>query len=518
MLYGRCDEEPLLAHQPFVEALRHYVRHCPAQLLSAQVQLISGELRRVVPELAERVPELSDPLPGDPDGARHRLFEAVAAFLTEAARQRPLVLLLDDLQWADEATLLLLKYVARYPGDARLLIVGTYRDTDVDRAHPLSSVLATLEREQLAERLSLGRLDENAVYELVGWHTGERAPADLRRMVFEETQGLAFFVVEVSRHLSDAANDAPAASAPTRLTLPDGVKELVRRRLARLGPGCSRVLEAAAVLGSAFAFETLERLCDAGEDELIDALERAVRSQLLTEPAHGDGRYAFSHALIRDVLYGSLGYTRRARLHRRAAAAIEAARAGGELPFAELAHHLEQAGAPDDLDRALEYEELAAGESLALLAYEQAAEHLRRALDLLGRRGAAEQAARRCDLTIALGEAERMAGEARHRETLLQAARLRSSSATAPGPRAPRSPTTAASTAQRRASIRSSSRCSRRCGRCSPTTTRRRTRGWLGRLASSSSQTTTGGGGRSSRTPRSSWRAASATPRSSHGS
>ncbi len=424
VLYGRCDEEPLLPYQPFVEALRHYVRHCPARLLASRVKLISGELRRVVPELAERVPELSQPLAGDADGARHRLFEALAAFLSETAREQPAVLVLDDLQWADDATLLLLKYVARYPSDARLMVVGTYRDTDIDDAHPLSSVLVALEREQLLERVPLARLDEGAVSELVGWHTGEHAPADLRRMVFEETQGLAFFVVEISRHLSDSAGDpAQTDRATSRITLPDNVKDLIRRRLARLGPETSRALATAAVLGSSFAFDTLQRVCNGGEDELLDALDRAVGAQLVVEPVEGEARYAFSHALIRDVLYSSLGHTRRRLLHRRAAATIQAANAGGELPFAELAHHLECAGAPEDLRGALHFESRAADKALASLAYEQAAERLRRALDLLARSGEATPSAR-CDLMTTLGEAERKAGVAGHRDTLLQAANV----------------------------------------------------------------------------------------------
>src|SRR5204862_4506065 len=139
--------------------------------LAGQVQLISGELRRVVPELAERVPALAQPLSGDPEGARFRLFEAVAALLCEAAWHRPLVLVLDDLHWADDATLLLLKYVARYPREARLMVVGTYRDMDVEPGHPLHGVLADLAREQVHERFALGGLDAGAVSELVGRHT-----------------------------------------------------------------------------------------------------------------------------------------------------------------------------------------------------------------------------------------------------------------------------------------------------------------------------------------------------------
>jgi predicted ATPase/DNA-binding SARP family transcriptional activator len=421
VLYGRCDEESLLPHQPFVEALRQYVRNCPASMLANQVGLISGELRRVVPELAERVPELPHPLPGDPEGARHRLFEAVSALLCETAQQRSVVLLLDDLHWADAATLLLLKYIARYPRAARLMIVGTYRETDVGGQHPLTGVLADLTREQLVERLALGRLDEGAVFELVGWHTGNRATTDVHRMIFEETDGLPFFVLEFARHLSEWTPTPTSA----RLALPEGVRDLVCSRLSHLGSETTRVLETASVVGQAFSFELLERLCNASQDDLVDALDRAVRAQLVREPATGDGRYGFSHALIRHVLYDTLTVTRRRLLHRRVAAAIEEAGASqDEGGYAELAHHLGHAGGSEDLERAIGYAVLAGDHALALLAYEQAAAHYRRAIEMLDRRGAPAFEAQRCELMIAQGEAERMAGDPAHRETLLRAATL----------------------------------------------------------------------------------------------
>lgn len=422
VLYGRCDEEPLLPHQPFVEALRHYVASVDAGVLSGQVQLITGELRRVVPELAERVPGLAPPLAGDPDGARYRLFEAVTALLCEAAQHRPLVLVLDDLHWADEATLLLLKYVARYPREARLMVVGTYREMDLEPEHRLNGVLADLAREQAFERIALGRLDAGAVSELVAHSTGDSAPPELHRLVFEETGGNAFFVVEILRHLAESGVGA-ATLAPRGLPLPEGVRDLIGRRLVRLGERCNRALGVASVLGRSFQFDTLERICGLGQDELVDALEGAVRAQILEESTASVGSYAFSHALIREVLYSALAPTRRALLHRRAALAIEDARAGDLEPhLAELASHFGQAGADADLDKAIAYGARAGERAVALLAYEQAAGHYRRAIELLDRRGA--PVLERCDLTIARGEAERMAGDPAYRGTLLEGARI----------------------------------------------------------------------------------------------
>lgn len=432
VLYGRCDEQTLLPHQPFVEALRHYVSNCAPAVLAGQVQLISGELRRVVPELAERLPELATPLSGDPEGARHRLFEAVAGLLCAAAQERALVFLLDDLHWADEATLLLLKYVARYPHEARLMVVGTYREMDVEHDHPLNGVLADLAREQLFERLAPGCLDESAVSELVLRHTSNRAPPELQRMVFEGTEGNAFFVVEVMRHLAESASAggegdaAMALPASGRLPLPEGVKDLISRRLARLGPQTSRVLATAAVLGREFGLEMLERLCGLGSDELVDTLERAVHARFIEECAGCIGQYAFSHALIRDVLYETLTATRRALLHRRVAAAIEQAYAADLEPhLAELAHHFGQGGSRADTDKAIMYAARAGERAVELLAYEQAVTHHRHAIELLAPAlDAFERRIQHCDQTIARGEAERKAGDPAYRRTLLQGARI----------------------------------------------------------------------------------------------
>jgi DNA-binding SARP family transcriptional activator len=420
VLYGRCDEDPLQPHQPFVEALRHYICNADPTVIAGQVQLISGELRRVVPELAERVPGLAHPLSGDPAGARYRLFEAVAGLLCEAAQHRPLVLVLDDLHWADDATLLLLKYVARYPREARLMIVGTFRDMDVEPGHRLHGLLADLAREQVFERIALRGLDERAVAELVGLHTADRASPELGRRVFEETEGHAFFVVEVLRHLAETG--ASPEIGERRLPLPEAVRTLIGRRLARLGRETTRVLGTASVLGRAFDFDRLERLCDLGQDALVDALDRAVAAQIVEESSTTVGLYSFAHALTRDVIHGTLTPTRRALLHRRAATAIEEANAADLEPvLAELASHFEQAGSPSDLEQAIAYGARAGDRAIAVLAYEQAAAHYGHTLDLLGAGGSPEL---RCDLTIARGEAERMAGNAAYRETLLDGARI----------------------------------------------------------------------------------------------
>jgi len=422
VLHGRCEEEELMPQEPFVEALREYVRGCDASLLDALVRPLSGELRRVVPELAERVPALAEPAAGDPESARYRLFDAIATLLCDVARLRPLVLVIDDLHWADPGTLLLLKYVARRRAGERLMIVGTYRDMDVEPGDPLAGVLADLARERLTERVALGCLDERAVAELVDAHAADCRPDALREIVFRQTAGNAFFVVEALRHLADV--DCAGDADPV-LPLSEGVRMLVGHRIERLGPQVGNVLATAAVLGQAFDLDVIERVCDAGQDELVDAVERAVRARILVEVPGRPGRYAFGHALTRDVQYELLSVTRRALIHRRIAEAIEELYGRDLEPqLAQLAYHYGHGASRHDVDKAIDYDARAGRRDIAMLAYEQAATHYRHALGLLDAHGLSDREAERCDLTIARGEAERMAGDPAYRDTLLRGARL----------------------------------------------------------------------------------------------
>ena len=426
VLFGRCDEEGLLAQQPFAEALRQYVRACPTAELASRVQIVSGELRRIVPELAERIPDLPEPLAGDPEGARARLFEAVCSLLCQAARHTPVVLVLDDLHWADTSTLLLLKYLARYPHEARLMVLGTYRQTELDPGHPLSATLAQLGRERRLLCLPLARLDRAAVSRLVDIHAGDDASPELGRVVYEGTEGNAFFVVEVLRHLAESgAIGAAANGGGERLAVPDGVKDVVAQRVRRLGAATHRLLVTASVLGREFEWRVLQDLTPLHEDELLDSLEAAVRACVVEEVAGQAGRYSFSHALIRDTLYETLTATRRAVMHRRVGTAIEEAhRADLEPYLAELAHHFASAGTSGDLERAIEYGTRAGEHATQQLAYEQAAGHYRQTARLIEVVDPERLQRRRCDLVIAQGEAERQAGDSAYRKTLLGGARL----------------------------------------------------------------------------------------------
>ncbi|HVF79419.1 MAG TPA: AAA family ATPase [Solirubrobacteraceae bacterium] len=430
VLYGRCDEEPLLPHQPFVEALQHYVATCPVPELREQVSASSGELRRLVPELAQRLPDLAQPMSGDPEGERYRLFEAVAALLRRVGESRPVVLVLDDLHWADKPTLLLLRHLTRHARSTALVVVGTYRDTGVAPGHPLIETLADIGREHRGDRVTLGALDMAAVTVLVRAHAGRQAP-ELVRWLLEETDGNPLFIVEMLRHLAESGAFEGTPGRQTadlwlgEVGIPEGVKDVIGRRIARLGESTRRVLTIASVSGRDFELAVLERASELGQDELVEALEEAARAGVIEEVGGVAGRYTFTHSLIRETIYGGLSALRRALYHRRVAVSLEATYADEpDAHSAELAHHFRQAGSPSDLEKAIAHGELAGDSAVAQLAYEHAAAHYRQAVSLIDAVELPRRQAQRCDLVIAQGVAERQAGDPAYRETLFEGARL----------------------------------------------------------------------------------------------
>jgi class 3 adenylate cyclase/tetratricopeptide (TPR) repeat protein len=430
VLAGRCDEDLGVPYQPFVEALRHYATGVSEPRLGRY----SGELTRLVPELADALPGLSEPLRSDPETERYRLFDAVAAWLADVSAETPVVLVLDDLHWAAKPTLLLLRHVARFAEPLRLLVVVTYRDSEVGRGHPLSELLADLRRHGGVERLSLTGLDQAAVGAFIEAAAGHTLPeeddATFIRAVWEETEGNPFFVAEVIRHLSESGaieqrDGRWVTTGPVEeLGIPEGVRDVVGRRLSRLGEETNRTLAVASVLGLEFEPAVLGAAGGFAEDELFSALEEATAARLLAEVS--GTRFRFAHALVRATLYDELSAPRRVGLHRRVAEAIEALHASDlddHLPA--LAYHWARASAPAArTDRAVEYATRAGDRALAQLAHDEASAYYAQALELLEASSDPPDAARRVELLIALGEAERRAGDPTFRETLLEAARL----------------------------------------------------------------------------------------------
>ncbi len=432
VLAGRCDEDLGVPYQPFVEALRQFVDHTRDDELKDRLGRYGGELVRLVPELATRVSDLPPTLASDPETERYRLFDAVAAWLAAMVVDSPMLVVLDDLQWAAKPTLLLLRHVIRSPEVYGVFFVGTYRDTDTGHDHPLAEVLADMRRQGGVERMSVRGLDPSGVSAYMEQAAGRRLDdedLDLSRAVFEETEGNPFFVREVFRHLAETgAIERRAGRWRTRLPLeelgiPESVRDVVGRRLSRLSDDANRVLRVAAVVGPEFDLSIVRMVAGIDENAVISAVEEATGARLVIEATNVADRYRFAHALVRDTLYGGLSRSRRIALHRHVAQAIEAvhvARLDDHLPA--LAYHWARAAAPAaDVTKAVDYATRAGNRALSQLAHDEAATYYRQAIDLLPIR--AENARQRVDLLIALGEAQRRAGYPVHRETLLEAAR-----------------------------------------------------------------------------------------------
>ncbi|MBI1818342.1 MAG: AAA family ATPase [Deltaproteobacteria bacterium] len=502
VLYGRCDDELGVPFQPFVEALRYFVENsvsdsregdAPAEPLLARgtpqqeprppeatrlrerLGRYPGELVRLLPELADLIPALPPPLQSDAETERYRMFDAVAAWLAAASSERPLVLILDDLHWAAKPTLLLLRHILRFqpstpgpqPGSAggspaRFFILATYRDTELDRTHPLSETLADLRKDSTVQRVALRGLDlagvEAFIVGAAGHELDNRGHA-LVRAVHGETEGNPFFVGEVLRHLAESGapvqRDGRWVSDQSvgQFGIPEGVKEVIGRRLSRLSAAANQVLSMAAVIGRDFDLGVLASLLslplgegrgEGNDGALVDAIDEAVRARLVNETGVVDA-YRFAHALVHETLYAEVSASKRVRLHRRIADAIKVRRPDD---VTALAHHYQQAAVGGDIDKAVEYSTRAGDQARTRLAYDQAVVYYRRALELFAEGEApaeplGEQPARRearppknadssppdhdeqcCELLIRLGEAQRDAGDACFRQTLLDAARL----------------------------------------------------------------------------------------------
>jgi DNA-binding SARP family transcriptional activator len=409
VLAGRSPEETLVPYQPFLEALRHYVLGAPFSQLRASAREYGAELARLIPELRRRAPDLPPPVSAEPQTERYRLFEAVVGLLDEMSGRAPVLLVLDDLQWADRPTLLLLRHLARASQPARLLILGAYRATEAT-IDGFADALVDLRRERLVTQLDIGGLAEDETAELVKTQTGTMPSRSFSRALHAETEGNPFFVEEIVRHLAEAGvrTDLAGARELQQFGLPEGVKDVIARRLDRLDPKAIEWLRVASVIGRDVDEALLERVLSFDEDEFLNAIDAALAAGLIVESPFRRAHYSFSHALIRETLYEGMSARRRATLHRRVGEALE--ERGAERDLTALALHFTRAAGPQDAEKAIEYACRAGELATTMLAHEEAAEHYARALEVLNR-FAPEDATRRCELLLAAGEARVRAGE-----------------------------------------------------------------------------------------------------------
>ncbi len=409
VLAGRSPEEALVPYQPFLEALRHYVLNVPSSQLRVSAREYGAELARLIPELRRRAPDLPAPVAAEPETERYRLFEAVVGLLDEMSARAPVLLVLDDLQWADRPTLLLLRHLARAPNPARLLILGAYRATEAT-VNGFADAVAELRRERLVTTLDIRGLAEHETAELVHLQTGTMPSRSFSRALHAETEGNPFFVEEIVRHLAEAGvrTDIAGAHELQQFGLPEGVKDVIARRLGRLDAQAMDWLRVAAVIGRDVDEDLLERVVSLSEDDFLNALDEALAAGLVVESPRRPGLYSFSHALIRETLYDGMSAPRRARIHRRVGQALEAQEANRNLTA--LALHFTRAADAEDAEKAIEYARRAGEQASAMLAHEDAAGHYARALEVQ-ERFLPEDTPRRCELLLALGGARVRSGE-----------------------------------------------------------------------------------------------------------
>jgi tetratricopeptide (TPR) repeat protein len=374
VLSGACYEyEAATPYLPFAQAFRPLVRDTDDETLRALLGDAAPRLARLAPEIASRLGPFGELQELAPHEERLLFFDAVVAVLSNAARARGVCFYIDDLHWSDSSSLWLLAHLLRRLGGERVLFVASYREVELDRAHPLSAALVDWNRERLTTRITLKRFGPQQTRDQLGALLGEAVPADFADAVHRETEGNPFFVEEVLKALIEQGSVRRESGRWRRdevegLAIPQSVKAAVGHRLDRVSTETNEVLRAAAVLGKSFDFKELVEVAgERGEEALLDAVDAAVCAQLLVSGR--DESFSFTHDKIREVLYEELNPIRRRRLHRRTAEGLERLREARSIPAEKLAHHFVEAG---EHERGLFWAKLAGDDACGVFAYDEA--------------------------------------------------------------------------------------------------------------------------------------------------
>ena len=424
-LWGRCWEHGgAPPYWPWVQALRRLIADADPATLSGWLANDAAEIAQIAPELRERLGGLPEPPSAalaQPEKARFRLFDSVASFVRRAAETEPLLIILDDLHAADPTSIMMLVAVSRQIRTMRATIIGTYREIEVKLLPELAALITEAEREGLV--LPLRGLGEADIREFVERTWGVRAASPLVDLLRDTTEGNPFFLHEVLRQMAaDGQLAGGASNGSVRLNIPRGVSEFIKRLTQPLPDEAREMLDVASVLGREFSLNALASVMGKPPEVLIDPLDRAAALELITE-APGAGRYSFRHALIREALYDALPAARRRALHRAVAEAIRALNADAP-PFAEIAYHYCQSASPADAETAADYSRQAARAAERQLAYEEAAQHLRNAIDALALKPGGDEALE-AEIMCDLGEVQARTGDfAEARKTCLKAVEL----------------------------------------------------------------------------------------------
>jgi predicted ATPase/class 3 adenylate cyclase len=384
VLTGRCvDQQGAPPYLPTIEHIEDAARQVTPEQLRQALGENAPEIAKLMPELRMRFPDIPEPVALPPEQERRYLLRGVSEFVERSARNTPMVLVFEDLHWADESTLLLLQHMAPRAAQVPVLVLATYRDTELKPGRPLAAVLPALLQQRLAEEIVLRRLPKEGVTALIEGRAGSKPPVELVDLVYSETEGNPFFVEEVFRHLHesekllDADGRWRSGVQIADTEVPRSVGLIIGQRLDRVSDDGRRILTIAALAGKTFRFDLLAGFKGIDEDDLLDALEEGVGFALIEDVSTGrEARYAFVHEQIRQTLLSLLSTARRQRLHLRMADAIEAlyGTEGNEADThaPDIAYHLYQSGAAADGGRTAQWLLRAAERALDALAFEDA--------------------------------------------------------------------------------------------------------------------------------------------------
>jgi DNA-binding CsgD family transcriptional regulator len=388
---GRCYEGAgAPSYWPWIQAIRAYLRDCDPDRLRTELGAAGPDIADVVPEIRAAIPDLEPPTGLDPEQTRFRFFDSVSTFLERVSRNLPLMIILDDLHWADRPSLLLLEFLAQSLQTSSVLILATCRDIGLSPRNQLLSTLGGLNRQPNFLRTPLNGVDRSAVRSFVSSSLGNEPPEAMVRELYARSQGNPLFLTEMVRLLLyQRETGAGDESLKKSITVPEGVRDVIHRRLELLSQECCSVLTMASVVGNEFDLALLDMLIDEhSRDKIAGFMEEAFSARVIEELPDSVGRYRFTHVLIQETLAGELSSVRRAGIHCSIAESIERLyESSAPLHAAEIAHHLSSAGSISDSEALARYSLMAGEQALTTYAYEDAVDYFKQAL--AARRGGA---------------------------------------------------------------------------------------------------------------------------------
>jgi predicted ATPase/KaiC/GvpD/RAD55 family RecA-like ATPase len=418
VLYGRC---PALFRMdgvpPYIiwkEVIKEYLETCNPEQLYRVIGYYPAEVAKLVPELGQKLRSIPQSFPISPEQEQNRLFEAVSQFITNISRETPLLVVLDDLQWTDPSSLLLLHYLARDVQKTPLLLLGAYRDTDIDSKHPLTPVVAELKRERLPQSVSLKRMSPEDTSEMIRQILEQDdIPPEFCRLVYEKTRGNPFFIEEVIESLKEESviyreENRWKIKEVSEIEFPETVKNVIKARLDRLDDDCQNVLALASFVGNDFTIEAMCAVTGIEKSKLLESIDKMFKTGLIKERViRGEGICSFADILVRDVVYEEISPLKRKELHGVVGCALEKVYAKTiDDHLGELGYHFLESG---DKEKALDYFLKARDKAMKVYANNEVISYCQSALKLL--EGKEERLQEKAQVLEKLGDVKSIVGE-----------------------------------------------------------------------------------------------------------